>query len=102
MGWLCPNFIRSIIFTIICYWSCSVSHILDKRENKSKKRDETKVCRIDTIHNYAIKRYELLYYCLRDDVVFIPGEDIAVPPKDLKALCYSEVRKDSEHKNSFI
>lgn len=36
----------------------------------------------------AMNRYELLYYCHRDDVVFIPGEGNAIPPSKLKELCY--------------
>jgi len=39
-----------------------------------------------TKHKYAMKRFRQLYYCYRDDCLFIPGEEIGVPPSKLNVL----------------
>ncbi|HPD41375.1 MAG TPA: zinc ribbon domain-containing protein [Anaerolineae bacterium] len=36
----------------------------------------------------AQRRWETIYYCYRDDVIFVPGENRAVTPDHLIELCY--------------
>jgi hypothetical protein len=40
-------------------------------------------------YSNALSRYNQLYYCYRDDCVFIPGEDRAVSVGDMNSLLYS-------------
>jgi hypothetical protein len=40
---------------------------------------------------HAYKRWEQCYYCHRDDVVFIPGENNAVPASKLGKFLYQEI-----------
>jgi hypothetical protein len=38
----------------------------------------------------AMSRWELLYYCRRDNILFIPGASRQVAVKDYKAYLYSD------------
>jgi predicted RNA-binding Zn-ribbon protein involved in translation (DUF1610 family) len=38
----------------------------------------------------AIEKWEKLYYCCRDDCVFIPGENKATAPKNTQGILYRE------------
>lgn len=36
----------------------------------------------------ANKRWEKMYYCYRDDVIFVPGEELTARPSDTTRFCY--------------
>jgi predicted RNA-binding Zn-ribbon protein involved in translation (DUF1610 family) len=38
----------------------------------------------------AVEKWKLLYYCERDDCVFIPGQEKTAPLKDIEKFCYQK------------
>jgi hypothetical protein len=38
----------------------------------------------------AKQRWDIMYYCYRDDVVFVPGENEVVTPNRLIEFCYQK------------
>jgi len=65
-----------ILILLFCMGGFLVSR-LDKRERtKRKVSNAEKLAKWE----HAMRQWQKLYYCSRDDVVFIPGEKQAVPP----------------------
>ncbi len=54
------------------------------RQEKVNQVQQTEI----PIWENAIQRWSQLYYCYRDDIVFIPGEDEAIPKSRLTAYIY--------------
>ena len=53
---------------------------LIKSSANSRKKRSTKLREVDIPQwEYAMRRWNQLYYCARDDILFIPGENKAVP-----------------------
>jgi predicted RNA-binding Zn-ribbon protein involved in translation (DUF1610 family) len=38
----------------------------------------------------AVEKWKLLYYCERDDCIFIPGQEKTAPLKDIEKFCYQK------------
>ncbi len=65
---------------------------LEKEKNTAGLRDEYEEMAKNTVENWklAMKRWELLYYCRRDHIVYIPGSDHHVEVKDMLKYLYSK------------
>lgn len=63
----------------------------EKEKNTSGLRDEYEQMAKDTVENWklAMKRWELLYYCHRDHIIYIPGADHHVEVKDILKYLYA-------------
>jgi hypothetical protein len=51
------------------------------------------------LHNWerAVQRWEQLYYCYRDDGVFLPAQPRFVPLNDMKSFLYTADKKKTAH-----
>lgn len=59
-----------------------------KRAKEQFEIEKQKYARDILAWEKAEQRWETMYYCYRDDVVFVPGENAAVTPNHLIAFCY--------------
>src|SRR3989337_434927 len=63
-----------------------VSAIKKSRNEYYKARRTEILKKSDDIERQAITRSEMLYYCSRDDVVFLPGTSFCVNAKEMKSM----------------
>lgn len=71
-----------ILIPLVCMGGFLVSR-LDKRQREKRKASNAEKL---TKWERAMNRWQKLYYCSRDDVVFLPGEERAVPPSRMSEL----------------
>lgn len=63
-----------------------------RRAEEKKRRDKVHEEYLADVEKWkkAMQRWEQIYYCYRDDIVFLPGKSFYEKPEDTYYLCYSE------------
>jgi hypothetical protein len=84
------NFVLGIIFALI-----AVGGFFLWRSSRRKAQEKTRQQQSDINNGYkkwkqAISRWEKLYYCGRDDIIFIPGEKTSASVADMFAYIYTD------------
>ena len=62
----------------------------DEYTNQYNQEFQEKTAYLSQRYSYAMKRYESLYYCHRDDCIFIPGETSYAPSSKLKEFVFKD------------
>jgi len=63
---------------------------------QSKKGEEALKPEMDR-WNYAMSRWDKLYYCSRDDCLYIPGEHVSVPIESMEKILYWNYEENTIH-----
>lgn len=85
-----------IILGLLAWIAYMIKHRFDR--DMANYRDKKETYERDQLEPYqrAKERWEQLYYCMRDDIVFIPAENRAVPIEDIEKYLHDPSYKFSE------
>jgi len=73
-----------------------LSNYQSQVDNYSKKIEQQKADQAELYQKWvanwqtAVEKWKLLYYCERDDCIFIPGQEKTAPLKDIEKFCYQK------------
>jgi hypothetical protein len=96
-GAISSSIIMTLIMTLVCGFVPFLAsagmfvlwHSLRKKEQDRIRQEQSAINDANLKWQQARSRWEILYYCGRDDIVFIPGEKTSATVADMIAYLYT-------------